>query len=66
MPLRVHNASTHRTAQSRVLVLGTGLAHEACVVPLNAGSRPTLNTHSAVLKKKDMLENVNESQRTVA
>lgn len=53
--LGVQSAGTHRTAQSRVLVLvlvlDAVLTQQACVMPLLAAPRSTLNTHSAVLKK---------------
>lgn len=47
--LRVQDAGTHRTAQSRVLVLDTVLTQQAGVVPLPAGPCSTLDAHSAVL-----------------
>lgn len=48
--LRVQDAGTHGTAQSRVLVLDALLTQQACVMPLLAVSCSTLDTHSAVLK----------------
>lgn len=53
--LRVQSAGTHRAAQSRVLVLDADLTQQACVMPLLAAPRSTLNTHSAVLKSKNSL-----------
>lgn len=50
--LRVQGAGTHRTAQSRVLVLDAGLTQQACMMPLLAVPCSTLDTHSAVLKKR--------------
>lgn len=49
MMLRVQDAGTHRTAQSRVLVLDAVLTQQAGVVPLPAGSCSTLDAYSAVL-----------------
>lgn len=51
--LRVQDAGTHRTAQSRVLVLYAVLTQQACVMPLLAVSCSTLDTNSAVLKTKN-------------
>lgn len=53
MMLRVQDAGTHRTAQSRVLVLDAVLTQQACVMPLLAVACSTLNTYSAVLKTKN-------------
>ena len=50
--LRVQDAGTHRTAQSRVLVLDAVLTQQAGVVPLPAGSCSTLDAYSAVLRSK--------------
>lgn len=50
--LRVQGAGTHRTAQSGVLVLDAGLTQQACVMPLLAVSCSTLDTYSAVLKRR--------------
>lgn len=50
--LRVQGAGTHGTAQGRVLVLDAGLTQQACVMPLLAASCSTLDTYSAVLKKR--------------
>lgn len=55
MVLRVQDAGTHRTAQSRVLVLDTVLTEQAGVVPLSARSRSTLDAYSAVLGSKEKL-----------
>ncbi len=52
MMLRVQDAGTHRTAQSRVLVLDAVLTQQAGVVPLPAGSCSTLDAYSAVLWSK--------------
>lgn len=52
MVLRVQNAGTHRTTQSRVVILDTVLTQQAGVVPLAAGSRSTLEANSAVLRRK--------------
>lgn len=52
MMLRVQDAGTHRTAQSRVLVLDAVLTQQAGVVPLPAGSCSTLDAYSAVLRSK--------------
>lgn len=61
--LRVQDAGTHRTAQSRVLVLDTVLTEQAGVVPLPASSRSTLDAYSAVLGSKENLLS-NTTQRT--
>lgn len=53
--LWVQDAGTHRTAQSRILILDTCLTQQAGVVPLPACSRSTLDAHSAVLQSKDNL-----------
>lgn len=50
--LRVQDAGTRRTAQSRVLVLDAVLTKQAGVVPLPTGSSSTLNAYSAVLRSK--------------
>lgn len=50
--LRVQDAGTHRTAQSRVLVLDAVLTQQTGVVPLPAGSCSTLDAYSAVLRSK--------------
>lgn len=50
--LRVQDADTHRTTQSRVLVLDAVLTKQAGVVPLSAGSCSTLDAYSAVLRSK--------------
>lgn len=55
MMLRVQDAGTHRTAQSRVLVLDAVLTQQAGVVPLPAGSCSTLDAYSAVLRSKRSL-----------
>lgn len=51
--LRVQDASTRRTAQSRVLVLDAVLTQQAGVVPLPTGSCSTLDAYSAVLRSKE-------------
>ena len=56
--LRVQDGGTHRTAQSRVLVLDTVLTQQAGVVPLPAGSCSTLDAYSAVLRSKGSLLNM--------
>lgn len=55
MMLRVQDAGTHKTAQSRVLVLDTVLTQQAGVVPLLAGSCSALDAYSAVLRSKESL-----------
>lgn len=55
MMLRVQDAGTHWTAQSRVLVLDAVLTEQACVVPLFAGSCSTLDAYSAVLRSRESL-----------
>ena len=47
--LRIKEAGTQRAAKSGVLMLDTVLTQQAGVVPLAAGSCPTLDTYSAVL-----------------
>lgn len=58
--LRVQDAGTHLTAQSRILILDTCLTQQAGVVPMSACSCSTLDTYTAVLRSKE--QSVTESR----